>query len=79
MAKQKAQTEEPLGKQLWKVAEMDYALTAGRYIGLPDEEKDFDFKERFTSLKAEFEEQLREEAEMNKRIQDNLKKIKIPE
>ncbi|CAK0766314.1 hypothetical protein CCP3SC1_480024 [Gammaproteobacteria bacterium] len=27
---------------------------------MPDEENDFDFKERFTALKAEFEGQLRE-------------------
>ncbi|MCB1172422.1 MAG: SAM-dependent DNA methyltransferase [Leptospiraceae bacterium] len=61
-----------------RVAELDYVLTPGRYVGLPDEEDDFDFTERFTSLKAEFEEQLKEEAKLNKAILDNLKKVKLP-
>lgn len=58
-----------------KVKELDYVLTPGRYVGLADEEDDFDFKERFTTLKAEFEEQLKEETELNNRISDNLSKI----
>lgn len=60
-----------------KVAELDYVLTPGRYVGLPDEEEDFDFKERFTSLKAEFEEQLKEEARLNQVIAENLERIKL--
>jgi len=60
-----------------RVRELDFVLTPGRYVGLPDDEDDFDFKERFTSLKAEFEEQLKEEAELNKVILENLKKVKI--
>lgn len=60
-----------------KVAELDYVLTPGRYVGLPDEEDDFDFKERFTSLKAEFEEQLKEEARLNQVIAENLERIKL--
>jgi len=60
-----------------EVARLDYVLTPGRYVGLPDEEDDFDFNERFTKLKAEFEEQLKEEAELNKRILENLAKIEI--
>jgi len=58
-----------------KVKELDYVLSPGRYVGLPEEEDDFDFGERFTSLKSEFEEQLKEEAELNKRILQNLSKI----
>ncbi len=60
-----------------KVAELDFVLTPGRYVGLPEEDDDFDFNERFTSLKAEFEQQLKEEAELNKRIAKNLAKIEL--
>lgn len=58
-----------------KVAELDYVLTPGRYVGLADEDDDFDFKERFTSLKAEFVAQLEEEARLNKAIIKNLAKV----
>jgi type I restriction enzyme M protein len=60
-----------------KVKELDYMLTPGRYVGLPDDEDDFDFNERFTALKAELEEQLKEEARLNDVIAENLSKIKI--
>jgi len=54
-------------------------LSPGRYIGLPEEKDNFDFKERFTSLKAEFEQQLMEETKLNKRILQNLSKIEYEE
>lgn len=38
-----------------RVKELDYVLTPGRHVGLPDEEEDFDFKERFGALKAVFD------------------------
>ncbi len=60
-----------------RVKELDYVLTPGRYVGLPDEEDDFDFAERFTALKAEFEAQLAEEAELNKAIAESLGRVKV--
>ena len=43
-------------------------------MGLPDEEDDFDFGARFAELKAEFEAQMSEERQLNKRIAKNLEK-----
>jgi len=60
-----------------EVKKLDYVLTPGRYVGLAKEEDDFDFNERFTQLKAEFEKQLKEESELNKRILENLAKVKL--
>ncbi len=50
----------------------DYVLTPGRFVGLPDEDDDFDFKEIFTKLKVEFLEQLKEEERLNKLILETL-------
>ncbi len=60
-----------------RVRELDYVLTPGRYVGLPDDEDDFDFKERFTALKQEFMEQLEEEKILNNLILENLEKVKF--
>ena len=59
--------------------ELDYVLTPGRYVGLPEDEDDFDFQERFTTLKAEFEAQLQEEARLNALILENLAKVILDE
>ncbi len=62
-----------------RVRELDYVLTPGRYVGLPDEEDDFDFNERFTSLKAQLAEQLKEEARLNILIEEALSKVTLKE
>lgn len=61
------------------VAAMGYVLTPGRYVGLPEEEDDFNFEERFTALKKELEEQMEEEAKLNTMISLNLAKIGMRE
>ena len=58
-----------------EVAARDYVLTPGRYVGLPDDEDDFDFNERFSQLTAELKEQMLEEKQLNVQILENLGKI----
>ena len=44
---------------------------------MPDDEDDFDFNERLTKLKAEFEKDLKEETRLNALIAENLGKVKM--
>lgn len=55
---------------------MNYVLTPGRYIGLPDDDEDFDFTERFNRLQTELEQQMQEELKLNETIRANLFKLK---
>ena len=59
------------------VAALDYVLTPGRYIGLPDDEDDFDFSERVQTLTSELEAQMAEGIALDERIRENLSKVEV--
>ncbi len=62
---------------LEEVRELNYVLTPGRYVGLEENEDEFDFKERFESLQNELMKQMQEEQSLNDRILVNLAKVNL--
>ena len=60
-----------------EIGALDYVLTPGRYIGLPDDEDEFDFPERMKTLTAELETQMTEAISLDERIRANLAKVEV--
>lgn len=60
-----------------EVAAMDYVLTPGRYIGLADDEDEFDFEERIKTLSRELKQQMEDAQNLDIAIAENLRKIGI--
>jgi len=62
-----------------EVSAPDCMLAPCCYVGLPDNEDDFGFNERFTKLKAQLKEQMMEEERLNALIPGNPVKIILPD
>jgi len=60
-----------------EVKALNYVIAPGRFVGLPEEEDDFNFEDRYSSLRTELEKQIDEETNLNKQIADKLARIKI--
>lgn len=62
---------------LEEIKKLDYMLTPGRHVGLPDDEEDIDFPEKIKTLKDELSVQLAKEAELNRELTAVLEKIQL--
>ena len=55
-----------------EVKELDYVLTPGRYVGLAEEEDDFDFTSKMERLRLELTNSIEAEADLNSKILRNI-------
>ncbi|TLD80878.1 SAM-dependent DNA methyltransferase [Helicobacter sp. MIT 05-5293] len=55
-----------------EIAKLGFVLTPGRYVGLAEDEQDFDFESEFSRLKVELEKQIAEEQILSEKILQNL-------
>ena len=61
-----------------EIAENDYSLTPGRYVGVIDQiDKDFDYKSAMANIKKELNDLNSEAADLSQQIQTNLEKLGI--
>ena len=60
-----------------RVKELDYVLTPGRYVGLPDDDDEFDFKERFIMLKSYLDRNIKDSQELDSILTKQLNSIKL--
>lgn len=58
-----------------EVKELDYVLTPGRYVGLAEEEDDFNFEERFEELRNLFVDQTSKSVKLDKKIIELLNSL----
>ncbi|MBT4124191.1 MAG: SAM-dependent DNA methyltransferase [Candidatus Pacebacteria bacterium] len=59
-----------------EIQKHDYAMTPGRYVGIPEEEDDgIPFEKKMADLTKTLSKQMEKEQKMNKEIQNQLKKI----
>lgn len=61
--------------KLEEIEKLGFVLTPGRYVGLPDEDEDVDFKKKIAELKSELDKQLESEVILNEQIQAVFKKM----
>ncbi|TKX29062.1 DNA methyltransferase [Campylobacter sp. MIT 12-5580] len=60
---------------LEEIRALEYILTPGRFVGLADNDEEFDFESEFTRLNTELREQLKQEEILNKQILASLDMI----
>ncbi len=61
---------------LEEIAQNDYILTPGRYVGIPEDESDnVPFEEKMQELTSKLAEQVKQEEKLNQNLKEQLKKV----